>query len=136
MSLVPTSFYYGNAVGLVQEHSDYVRLRYHAGQRQAVEFQALLGHVTRALARHGAGKLLIDQRAMAPYSPPEQAYVLQQWLPRTIVEGHYRWGAVVMAQDVFARLAMDTIRTQAQTLPLTYRFFTEEPEALAWLHMC
>lgn len=136
MSPLPTSFYYGNAAGLVQEHASYVRLRYHAGLRQADAFHALLGHVTRALARHGAGKLLVDQHAMTPYTPQEQAYVVQQWLPRTIVEGQYRWGAVVMAQDVFTRLSMDTIRTQAQDLPLTYRFFADEAAALAWLTTC
>jgi hypothetical protein len=32
-------------------------------------------------------------------------------LPRTIADKHYRYGAVVKAHDVFARLAMDTIRT-------------------------
>jgi hypothetical protein len=132
----PTSFYYGNAAGQVQEHTSYVRLTYGVGTRQVDAFQAVLGHVTRALARHGSGKLLIDQRLMKAYSLQEQAYVVQQWLPRTIVEAQYRWGAVLMAKDVFARLAMDTIRTQAQALPLTYRFFTEEGEALAWLKNC
>ena len=70
---------------------------------------------------------------MPPYLPAEQDYVVQQWLPRTIVEGQYRFGAVVQAHDVFARLAMNTIRTQAQELPLTYRFFPDEAEAIGWL---
>jgi hypothetical protein len=58
---------------------------------------------------------------------------VQHWLPRTIVDGQYRYGAVVQAHDVFARLAMDTIRTQAQELPLTYRFFPDEVQAIRWL---
>lgn len=41
-----------------------------------------------------------------------------------------------MAQDVFTRLSMDTIRTQAQDLPLTCRLFADEAAALAWLTTC
>jgi hypothetical protein len=89
-----------------------VRLQYHPGPRCFDEFTAVLHHVTRALSRYGLGKLLIDQRQMTPYSAAEQVHVVQHWLPRIIVDGQYRYGAVVQAQDVFARLAMDTIRTQ------------------------
>ena len=133
MNSLPTSLYFGNASGVVQQYADYVRLRYNPGPRQFGEFTALLHHVTRALSRYRLGKLLIDQRQMTPYLPTEQDYVVQQWLPRTIVEGQYRYGAVVQSHDVFARLAMDTIRTQAQELPLTYRFFPDEAEAIGWL---
>jgi hypothetical protein len=133
MSLIPTSLYFTNAAGLVQEYTDYVRLQYYPGPRRFDEFTALLHHVTRALSRYGLGKLLIDQRQMTPYLPAEQTHVLAHWLPRTIVEGPYRHGAVVQAHEVFARLAMDTIRTQAQELPLTYRFFPDEVAATSWL---
>jgi hypothetical protein len=134
MSLLPTSLYFTNAAGLVQEYADYVRLQYYPGPRRFEEFTALLNHVTRALSRYRLGKLVIDQRQMTPYLPAEQVHLVQHWLPRTIVEGQYRYGAVVQAHDVFARLAMDTIRTQAQDLPLTYRFFPDEMEAIRWLH--
>jgi hypothetical protein len=50
------------------------------------------------------------------------------------VDGQYRYGAVVQAYDVFAGLAMDTIRTQTRDLPLTYRFFPDEVQAIRWLH--
>jgi hypothetical protein len=133
MSLSPTSLYFTNAAGLVQEYADYVRLQYYPGPRRFDEFTPLLHHVTRALSRYHLGKLLIDQRQMTPYSPAEKVHVVQHWLPRTIVEGQYRYGAVVQAHDVFARLAMDTVRTQAQELPLTYRFFPDETQAISWL---
>lgn len=129
------SIYFGNAAGLVQEYAGYVQLRYHPGLRDFGDFRALLGHTTRALARHGTGKLIVDQRQMSPYTSEEQAYVVQQWLPRTIRESNYRYGALLQAHEVFARLAMDTIRMQAQDLPLTYRYFADEEEAVAWLRM-
>lgn len=60
MSLSPTSLYFTNAAGLVQEYADYVRLQYHPGPRRFDEFTAVLHHVTRALSRYRLGKLLID----------------------------------------------------------------------------
>ncbi|MBW3128845.1 hypothetical protein KYK14_09815 [Hymenobacter profundi] len=42
---------------------------------------------------------------------------------------------MVQAHDVFARLAMDTIRSQVQGLQLTYRYFPEEAAAIAWLRV-
>ncbi|MGI4735746.1 MAG: hypothetical protein ACRYG7_11265, partial [Janthinobacterium lividum] len=87
MSLFPTSRYFDNAAGVVQEYADYVRLRYHSGPRRFDEFTAVLHQVTRALARYQLGKLLIDQRQLTPYLPAEQVHLVQHWLPRTIVEG-------------------------------------------------
>jgi hypothetical protein len=55
--------------------------------------------------------------------------LLPNWLPRTILGEQYRSGAVVQAHEVFARSARDTIRTQAQELPLMYRFFLDEAPA-------
>jgi hypothetical protein len=133
MSVLPTSLYFVNDAGLVQAYAGYVRLQYYPGPRRFDEFTALLHHVTRALARYQLGKLLIDQRQMTVYGPAEKVHVVQHWLPRTIVEGQYRYGAVVQAHDVFARLAIDTMRTQARELPLTYRFFPDEEAAIRWL---
>jgi hypothetical protein len=133
MNLLPTSLYFGNAAGLVQEYADYVRLQYHPGPRRFDEFTALLHHATRALSRYRLGKLLIDQRHMTPYVSIEKAHLLQHWLPRAIVEGRYSYGAVVQAHDEFARLAMETVRTEAQNLPLVYSFFPDETQAISWL---
>jgi hypothetical protein len=110
---LPTSLYFTKAVGLVQEEAEYGRLQYQPGPRRFDEFTVVLHQVTLALSRYRLGKLLLDQRLMTPYSPAEQVYVVQHWLPRTIVDGQYRYGAVVQAHEVFARLAIDTIRTQA-----------------------
>jgi hypothetical protein len=48
-------------------------------------------------------------------------------------DGQYRYSAVERAYEVFARVTMDTIRIQAQDLPLTYRFFPDEVQAIRWL---
>lgn len=126
--------YYENAVGRASDDPlGFARLTYQAGLRPRDSFQALLGHVTRLLARRGDGCLLVDQRRMAPFTPEEQAYVIEQWLPRTVQEGGYRYGAVIVAEDVFARLATASVVTAVRDLPMQYRYFEQEAEAIRWL---
>jgi hypothetical protein len=50
MISLPTSLYFTNAAGLVQEYADYVRLQYYPGPRYFEEFTALLNHVTRYIS--------------------------------------------------------------------------------------
>ncbi|MBW3128026.1 hypothetical protein [Hymenobacter profundi] len=126
--------YFENAAGRVEEdRAGFVRLTYTLGRREASIWHGLLLHTKHLLARQGQGLLLVDQRAMQAYSLEEQRWLVEEWLPQAIVEGGYRYGAIVQARDAFARLAMDTVRLQAQNLQLTYRYFTNEEEAVAWL---
>lgn len=125
--------YYENAVGRATDDAmGFARLTYQPNPRQKDAFQALLGHVSRLLAKRGDGCLLVDQRLMDPFTPEEQAFVLEQWLPRAIEAG-YRYGAVVVANNVFARLATAMVVTAARDLPMTYRYFEDEGEAISWL---
>ena len=126
--------YVENAVGRVEEDvRGFIRLKYYPGPRNAEDWHVLMQHTKEQLARQGRGLLLVDQQQMAPFKPAEQAWLLEQWLPSAIVDGGYRFGAVLQARDVFARLAMDTVRAQARNLHLTYRYFEEETPAVAWL---
>jgi hypothetical protein len=126
--------YYENAVGrAIDDPMGFARLTYQSGVRQQDAFRALLGHVSRLLARRADGCLLVDQRLMEPFTPDEQAYVIEQWLPRAAQEGGYRFGAVVVAHNVFARLATAMVVTAVRDLPMTYCYFEDEAEAVAWL---
>lgn len=43
------------------------------------------------------------------------------------------YGAVLVPDDVFARLSVNNVMHEAQAAALTYRMFTTEDEARAWL---
>ena len=128
------SLYFENSSGRVwEEAAGYLRLEYLPGPRTADQFRALLTHTAQALGRHHWSKILVDQRQMAPYSPVEQDWMTNEWLPRAVNEYGYRHGAVLVAHDVFARLAMNQFMMASRGLPHVYRTFEAEPEALAWL---
>ncbi|AWM34296.1 hypothetical protein [Hymenobacter nivis] len=132
--MVARSVYFENAVGRVwEEPLHYLRLDYYAAPREEVAFRALLTHALHALVRRGWGKMLIDQRKMAPYSDAERAWMLDEWLPRAIREGGYRYGAVVLAENPFARVSMTRLSLAARELGNTYKTFDTEADAAAWL---
>ena len=55
-------------------------------------------------------------------------------LPRAVYDNGYRFGAVVVAQNVFARLAMtQLVLATCCDLPHIYRTFEAEAEAVVWL---
>ena len=128
------SLYFENSVGrLWEEPEGYLRLEYKPGPRETVPFRSLLNHTAQALSRRQWSGILVDQRQMAPFNPTEQAWMTGEWLPKTVHEHGYRHGAVLVAQNVFARLAMTQLVLGARDLPHTYRTFENEGEAVAWL---
>ena len=128
------TIYFENGVGRIwEEPTTYLRLEYRPGPREEVQFRALLNHLGQALVRRGWNSILVDQRDMTPFSPGEQAWMLTEWLPRAVREHGYRYGAVLVAHNVFARLAMTPLVLGGRELGHTYRTFETEAEAEAWL---
>ncbi|MBC6989565.1 MULTISPECIES: hypothetical protein [Hymenobacter] len=126
--------YFANSVGSITEHPDgYAIVRYNAGPRQLDHLQAFLAHASQLLRSRNWHKMLGDQRLMSPYTPEEQAWIVDYWLMRQQTEGRAVYGAVVVPHDVFARLSLSQMMHEAQAAALTYRLFDEEEVAIAWL---
>lgn len=134
MSATTRTIYFKNNAGcLWEEPEGYLRLDYLPGPRQEAQFRALLTHVRQAMQRHGWGRLLVNQQEMAPFTPSEESWMVNEWLPQAVLENGYRYGAVVVAHDVFARLAMTGIVLTSRKLGHTYRNFEHPKEAADWL---
>ena len=128
------SLYFENSIGRIWEEPEgYLRLEYCTGPRETAQFRALLTHVAQALSWRRWEKLLIDQRLMVPFAPSEQQWMVTEWLPHAVNESGYRYGAILMAHDVFARLSMNELIFGSRDLAHTYRTFEVEEEAVAWL---
>ncbi|GGF01792.1 hypothetical protein GCM10011383_10860 [Hymenobacter cavernae] len=126
--------YFQNAAGeLVQDSAGFLRANWYSKSRTLADTQALFNHMLLALQRNGWSRILINQVGMQPFSPKEQAWVAHEWVPRAVREGGYRYGAVVVSPNVIVRLATAYITTHVQNLPLTYRSFDAEADAVAWL---
>jgi len=129
-----TKLYFENSAGRLLEHADgYVVFVYKPGKRNLSDLQALLAHTRNLLERNQWHRLLGDQRLMAPFTEEESAWIVDYWLDATRQRPGGIYGAVILANDVFARLSMDQVMLEARASALTYRLFDEEAKAVAWL---
>jgi len=123
-----------NAAGqVIAEPGNYLRLHWGDQPRAFAETCAIFTTAAAALARYEWGRILINQVNMRPFSPQEQEWISRQWLPEAVRTSGYRFGAVVVATNVLTRLATAYVTASFSDLPLRYRSFDAEREAIAWL---
>jgi hypothetical protein len=128
------SIYFENAAGRLFEHPDgYVHFQYHPGKRTFTDLQALLTHTSILLQRKKWLKVLGDQRLMSPFTEQESAYILEHWLAHELRSPGAIYAAVIVANDVFARLVASQVQHEAKASILTYRLFEHEAAAATWL---
>jgi hypothetical protein len=127
--------YFENSVGRLFEHpAGYLLVEYLPGKRQLADLQAFLHHAVNLVQLRGLTRMLSDQRRMALFTETESQWVLAHWLDVSERQGIKLQGAVLLPQDVFARLSVGNLINQAQsTAPLAYRMFDDEAAAVAWL---
>lgn len=131
-SLLP-AIYFKNAAGqLLEDTAGFLRVNWSSNPYRPEEVRALFTHMAYALRRNSWSRILINQVGMRAFSQEEQQWITQEWLPLAVQAG-YRHGAVVVSEDVMVRLATAYITTQVNNLPLIYRSFINEAEALQWL---
>lgn len=126
--------YFENSVGRLLEHPEgFVIFQYRPGKRQLSDLQALLTHTRNLLVRNDWHRMLGDQRQMAPFTEEESAWIVDYWLDASRQRPGGLRGAILLADDAFARLSMDQVMHEAKASVLSYRFFDAEDKAVAWL---
>lgn len=134
MAAASRTIYFKNSIGCIwEEPQAYLRLDYYPGPREEAQFRSMLTHLRQAMQRRGWSHVLINQQQMSPFTPAEESWMNNEWLPKAVQENGYRYGAVVVAHDVFARLAMNSLLTTSRKLGHLYRNFEGENEAVNWL---
>ena len=130
---VPPFFFENNAGQLLEDPAGLLRINWSTRARTLPELQDFCEHILLAMQRNRWARALGNQRDMTPFSPAEQQWIAQHWLPRMVREGGYRFGALVVSPHVMVRLATAYVTTNVQGLPLVYRSCETETEALQWL---
>ena len=107
-------------------------LRLRPGTRSLAEFKALLESFLLLVRRLATGKALVDQRALAPLSRAEQAWLQDHWLPRAVVQGRLTYGSILPAYNPQAQASVAAVWQTYNATPQV-RLFAHEDEANAWL---
>jgi hypothetical protein len=126
--------YFQNSVGRLLEHPDgYAIFQYNPGKRKLSDLQALLAHTRNLLQRNKWHRMLGDQRLMSPFTEEESTWIVNHWLDSSVERPGGLYGAIILADDVFARLSMNQVMHESKAAALTYRLFDSEEKAVAWL---
>lgn len=134
MSSTSPRLYFENGVGGLYGHPDsYAIIRFNAGKRKLSELQVLLTQVRQLLELNRWHRFLADQRLLVPFTPEEVAWIVGHWRDTAAQHPKGLYGAVVMAHNVFTRLAMGQIVQAANSAVMHFRRFETEAEATAWL---
>ena len=134
MSAALPALYFENAVGRLYQHPDgYALFRFNSGPRKLSELQGLLTHARNLIELNGWHRFLADQTLLAPFTPEESAWIVAHWSAVAAQRPGGICTAVVLAQDVFARLATGQIAHQANAQGMHFRLFETEAQATAWL---
>ncbi|MBO2010237.1 hypothetical protein [Hymenobacter negativus] len=134
MSLAnPLLLFKNNAGQLLADPTGFLRTNWGSQARTLAETRDLFINMQRELQRHRWSRILINQVGMAPFSQAEQQWVAHEWLPQAVQAGGYRHGAVLVSHDVLVRLATAYVTTHVQGLPLVYRSFDKDADAVRWL---
>jgi len=129
----PRLYFQNNAGSILLDSAGFLRAVWGPGPRTLSDTRGLFTHMQRALQEQGWSRILVNQLNMQPFSAEEQRWVAHEWLPQGVQQGGYRHGAVIVSPEVLVRLATAYVTTHVQGLPLTYRSFEMESEAVNWL---
>ncbi|KUG07494.1 hypothetical protein [Solirubrum puertoriconensis] len=113
--------------------NEYLRLTWRSGPRYLDDFQAVMNLLLQVCRRQGTGKVLVDQRDMAALTPAEGAWIVEDWLPRSVVQGNYRYAAVLPPTDPEALDAIRALKWPPVPEAPYIASFTDESAALTWL---
>lgn len=128
--------YFENAAGQLREHpAGYAVLHYTSGPRQPGTFAEFGTQVGRLLLARQWHRLLSDQRELSILSDAEKEWVTTQWLPQHVARPAVLHEALLVARDVFARLAIGQAlnQTSATTGTITLHYCADEAAAHTYL---
>jgi hypothetical protein len=88
-------------------------------------------HILHILEQHRARKILADDTALPTIHAEDQAWIVQEWMPRAIAAG-LKASAIKSSAAYFGKLSTDTIQSRAPR-GLDMRFFDSLDSARLWL---
>ncbi|AYA36651.1 hypothetical protein D3Y59_06020 [Hymenobacter oligotrophus] len=121
------------AAALSTDGSAYLRLTWLSGPRRFEDFRTVLNVLLQACRRQGTGKVLVDQRHMSTLTPAEEHWIANDWLPRSVVQGNYRYAAILPPTDAEALACMKALNWPPVPEAPYFATFSDESSALSWL---
>ncbi|SFQ35204.1 hypothetical protein [Hymenobacter arizonensis] len=126
-----TSIYFQNAIGRIVEHPNgYAFVQYHRAKWDVALLRVLLVHLGELLLSRGWSRILVNLQFIEPLSNVEKEFLVAEWYSCKIPRPVSVVTAYVLADNVFARLAIHELQEVARKNNLSQSFGKlEEAEA-------
>ena len=126
--------YFENNMATISVHpAGYAQLTYHAGKSTSDDLEAILKHTGDLLWRYRWHMLLEDHQQLGSLTAEQQEMMRQYWQKQTGLLGRPLCVATVMAQSVFVRLSIASLRHELQTTDIKYYSFKDTAAANSWM---
>lgn len=96
------------------------------------DFRQVLNKGAEAMKQNGAHKWLSDDRGNGALSPEDTEWSQSDWFPRAVASGWKYW-ALVVPQDIYARMNLKEFVDNYFEQGLRIMVFTNPKEAMRWL---
>ena len=98
-------------------------------------FREVLNTGITTLAEHQSTKWVSDDRENMALSREDTAWSKEDWFPRAVEAGWKYW-ALVVPQNILARMNMKEFVDSYAVQGLRIRVFSKPEEAIAWIKTC
>jgi hypothetical protein len=132
MNSSPTPYFCTAAASVAYVPAGYVRLDWQTADATADELKAIYEQVLLAMQQHHTSRLMTVHNERLPVPLEVQAWLIENWVPRTLqAVGHGRC-AVVETKSDQSRRAVRAVGANIEE-PLEYQFFSSPEDAAEWL---
>jgi hypothetical protein len=126
-------FYYRNSLGVITyDPLGFIVLEWFDVSITPAELQSLYSHTLQALRHYDTCKLLTVQTHRQPLPVEDQQWIAEQWIPKAIAECAYSHCAIVESSQEAHRAGARAVGDRIGST-MTFRYFSTEAEARAWL---
>lgn len=110
-----------------------VRTKWH-GFVNSKEYRKILGIYLDVVREKNVTRWIGDNTNAKAIRPSDQEWTAREWAPLFSEAGNVYRMAVIVAEDIFNKMAVENIMMKASdSIKFTTRFFSHEEDAYAWV---
>lgn len=102
------------------------------GFASSYHFRRIYERVLELMKKHKCNKLITDNRYMLAFSPSDQKWLVEDWLPR-IEDAGLKYSAIIAPKLAAAKSAVEDVVNQVDPDTIEQRYFFSQDEAKEWI---
>ncbi|MES2765967.1 MAG: hypothetical protein V4642_08870 [Bacteroidota bacterium] len=102
------------------------------GFATSYHFRKIYERVLELMENHNCNKLITDNKHMLTFSPSDQVWLVEEWLPRITAAG-LKYSAIIAPALATPKSAVEDVVNKVNPDQIEQRFFASQAEAKEWI---